>query len=91
MKKFAWDEEKNQRLRDERGVTFEDVLTALSEGRLLAVLAGKGQYAHQKQYVVNINNYPYVVPCVEDEETIFLKTIIPNRKLKHLLQGQDDE
>jgi len=91
MKQFDWNEEKNQQLKATRNVSFEDVITALENKQLLGELVGKGNYSHQKQYIVNINNYPYVVPYVEDDKTIFLKTIFPNRKLKHLLQGQDNE
>jgi len=31
-------------------------------------------------YILNINDYAYLVPFVEKEEEIFLKTIIPSRK-----------
>jgi hypothetical protein len=30
--------------------------------------------------VVEIQNYAYLVPCVENDEEIFLKTMIPSRK-----------
>jgi hypothetical protein len=51
-------------------------------------VTGKGNYAHQKQFVVEMNRYVYIVPFVEDDERIFLKTIIPSRKLtKKLLSG----
>ena len=86
MKYFEWDEEKNERLKEQRGVSFEDVIVALENGELLLMLRGKGQYSHQKQYIVKINQYPYVVPYVEEEEKIFLKTIIPNRRYKHLIR-----
>jgi len=38
------------------------------------------KYVGQKIFVININNYAYLVPFVEDEEKVFLKTIIPSRK-----------
>lgn len=85
MKPYQWDEDKNQLLKEQRGVSFEDVLDALENGKLLKVLEGNGDYSHQKRYIVNINNYPYVVPYVEDEHKRFLKTIFPNRKLKYLI------
>lgn len=91
MKQFDWNEEKNQLLKETRNVSFEDVITALENKQLLAELIGKGDYTHQKQYIINIHNYPYVVPYVENDETIFLKTIIPNRKYKHLIQGKNNE
>jgi len=38
------------------------------------------QYAHQNVLVLDFNNYIYLVPYVESEQEIFLKTIIPSRK-----------
>jgi hypothetical protein len=38
------------------------------------------RYPDQKIYAVEINNYVYLVPFVETEKEIFLKTIIPSRK-----------
>ena len=79
---FGWDEAKNRRLRQERDVSFEDVVVAIDEGRLMTVLAHPNQkkYPSQRIFVVEINDYAYLVPFVEDNEKIFLKTIIPSRK-----------
>jgi len=38
------------------------------------------QYPGQKLYFVNVEGYIYVVPHVIEDEYVFLKTIIPNRK-----------
>ena len=38
------------------------------------------KYPNQRVFLVNIEDYVYSVPYVEDEEKIFFKTIIPNRK-----------
>ncbi len=89
--KFDWDEDKNQWLILERGVSFPDVLKALEEGRLLLEIAGTGRYAHQRQFIVNINGYPYVVPFVRDGDTLFLKTIFPSRKHKYLIKPEADD
>lgn len=80
-KPIIWDENKNLSLRRERGVSFEDVLAAL-DGDLLDVIdhPNERQYAHQKMLVVAIRNYAYVVPYVENNEHVFLKTIYPSRK-----------
>jgi hypothetical protein len=75
----------------ERCIAFEDVIEAIADGRLLTILQGKGDYAHQMQFIVNIEGYPYAVPFVQNGDTVFLKTIFPNRKLKHLINGDDDE
>ncbi len=82
MKYFDWDEEKNKRLKDERGVGFEDITLAFAEDRVLDVLESpnKQKYPTQKMYAVNIGQYVYLCPFVEEDEKIFLKTIFPSRK-----------
>jgi hypothetical protein len=50
------------------------------------------KYPNQKMLIVNINNYAYIVPFVRDEKYIFLKTIIPSRKMtKKYLKGENSE
>lgn len=92
MKYFDWSEEKNKSLKKERDICFEDVLIAINQGKILDVLKhpNKKRYPNQKIFVVNINNYVYLVPFVEDEEKIFFKTIIPNRKAtkKYLIKKE---
>lgn len=82
MKYFDWNEEKNEILSEERDVCFQDVISAIESGNLLDVLEHKDKtkYPNQRIFVVDIGNYVYLVPFVEDEEKIFLKTIIPSRK-----------
>lgn len=82
MKYFDWDAKKNQTLKEERDIGFEEVVIAIEEGRLLAVLVHHNQrrYPNQKIFAVMVEEYAYLVPFVEDEEKIFLKTIIPSRK-----------
>lgn len=83
MKYFDWDEEKNAKLRDEREVSFEDVVDAIENNRALDRIdhPNKGRYPNQKIIIVSINDYAYLVPYVEDEEKIFFKTIVPSRKM----------
>ena len=87
MKYFDWDEEKNRKLKEERGIGFEDVLIAIDEGRLLVTL-DHPKKPNQKIYIVNVENYAYMVPFVEDEEKYFLKTVYPSRKMtkKYLIE-----
>lgn len=80
-KLFEWDKEKNAKLIQQRGISFEGVVSAIESGDVLDILKGRGRYGHQKQYLVQINQYLYLVPFVEDADKIFLKTIIPSRKL----------
>lgn len=92
MKPANWSAEKNIRLKAERGVSFEEVLSAMSHGGLLAVLKhpNSDQYPNQQMLVVRIRAYAYLVPFVETEDEVFLKTIIPSRKAtRRYLAGED--
>ena len=91
MKIFNWSAEKNQLLMNERGVSFEEILFFLRNGGLLDDLEhpNSGSYANQQVFIVAMNDYVYYVPYVETQDEIFLKTIIPSRKLtKRYLGGQ---
>lgn len=82
MKYFFWNEEQNKLLNEERQISFEDVVFYISQGFLLDVLEHPNQekYQGQKIFVVEIDEYAYLVPFIEGEQEIFLKTIIPSRK-----------
>lgn len=83
MKYFDWNREKNQKLRLERCVTFDEVLSVLESDGPLDIIdhPNKNKYPNQKMYVVEIEEYVYLVPFVEDDEKRFLKTIFPSRKM----------
>lgn len=90
MKEIRWDDHKNRRLQLERGVSFQEVEQVIGEGRALDIMENPDQerYVGQMVYVVEINGYAYVVPFVETETTLWLKTIIPSRKFtKRYLKG----
>jgi uncharacterized DUF497 family protein len=82
MKYYSWNNDKNEKLKKERGISFEDVVYYIDNEKLLAILKHKNhkKYPGQKVYVIEINNYVYIVPFIETEKEIFLKTIIPSRK-----------
>jgi uncharacterized DUF497 family protein len=82
VKTYRWGEAKNRLLRAERGIGFEDVVTAIAAGQLLDVLKHRNpaKYPHQSVFVVELKRYVCLVPFVEDAESYFLKTIIPSRK-----------
>jgi uncharacterized DUF497 family protein len=82
MKCFDWNDEKNEKLKQLRGVSFEQVELAIATGDLIDRLThpNPAKYPNQKVFLVRIADYIYSVPYVEDNEKIFLKTIIPNRK-----------
>jgi uncharacterized DUF497 family protein len=82
VKRLDWNEAKNAWLKIERGIGFEDVQTAIDEGKLLDNVAhpNQKQYPRQRILIVIIENYVFLVPFIEDEEKLFLKTIYPSRK-----------
>ena len=82
MKYFSWNTEKNALLKQERGVTLEEVVFHIMNGQLLATLEHPNQakYPGQRLFVVNIEDYAHLIPFVESDREIFLKTIIPSRK-----------
>ena len=82
MKPFEWDDAKNERLMRIRGISFEDVDSAIARGELLDVVEhpNRNRYPHQKVMIVKINIYAYAVPYIENETALFLKTIYPSRQ-----------
>jgi uncharacterized DUF497 family protein len=94
VKYFSWNSEKNESHKKERGVSFEEAVFHIERGDLLDVLEHPNQerYLGQRIFVVNIDDYAYLVPFVESEAEVFLKTIIPSRKATniYLRQGRND-
>jgi hypothetical protein len=86
MKPFAWSPEKNAQLLAERQLCFEAVVVAIEAGDLLDVQEHPNQqrYPGQRILVVRIKGYIHLVPMIETEEHLFLKTIIPSRKANSL-------
>lgn len=82
MKYFDWNSQKNEKLKQERDISFEEIVIAIEEGNILDIVQNpnKDKYASQQMFVIQIHSYAYLIPFVEDDEKIFLKTIIPSRK-----------
>jgi len=89
MDHYRWNKEKNERLKIERGVSFEQITMHIERGDLLDIVAHPNQekYPNQQLLVVEINDYVYLVPFVENENGKFLKTIIPSRKATRVYLG----
>lgn len=89
MKQFNWNEDKNIQLQQERKISFEDIVLAIKNGDILDIIEhyNKEKYPHQLIFVVKLKEYVYLVPFVENETEIFLKTIIPSRKMKKQYLG----
>lgn len=82
LQEYVWSDAKDRKLRSERGIGFLDVVEAIAAGGLLDVLEhpDAAKYPEQKIFVVRLRAYVYLVPFVENEREIVLKTIIPSRK-----------
>jgi uncharacterized DUF497 family protein len=92
-KVIRWDEEKNQLLQMQRAVDFENVLEKISNGDIIGrrVHPNTQKYPNQQIFVLEINGYIWYVPFVETDDEIFLKTIIPSRKLTKEFGGKKNE
>ena len=88
---FDWSDEKNVWLKKARRVGFEEIVYHLTHAGLLDTLEHPNpeKYPAQRVFVVDVEGYAFLVPFVEDDETIFLKTIIPSRKMTRLYLGGD--
>lgn len=90
MKTFDWSEQKNTSLKAERDICFEDIKSAVEDGRVLedSEHLNQERYPGQRMLIVEVNDYAYSAPYVEDKGKVFLKTVFPNRKAtKKYLRG----
>ncbi|MFH1897338.1 MAG: toxin [Candidatus Desantisbacteria bacterium] len=80
--KYEWNSEKNEWLKKERNISFEQIIFHLLQGDLWKIADHPEQekYPDQKIYFVLMDNYIYLVPYVKKDNQVFLKTIIPSRK-----------
>ena len=95
MKYFTWDPEKNEKLKAQRGVSFEEIVFHIERGDVLDILEHPNQqrYEGQRIFIVQFQDYVYLVPFVEEKEQVVLKTIIPSRKAtkKYLRKEPEDD
>lgn len=82
MKIYSWNPEKNETLIVERGIAFEEIVLNIELGQEIEIYDNPNQqkYPGQKISAVIVEDYVYLVPFIESEDGIFLKTIIPSRK-----------
>ena len=79
MKYLNWSQEKNEILKAKRGISFEEIALLIESGQILGIEENPGR-SHQKIYILEIENYAFIVPFVERDNEIFLKTAFPSRK-----------
>ncbi len=95
MKPFRWNHEKNEALKIQRGISFEEIVLAIEADGLLDELrhTNPDKYPNQSILVIALEAYVYLVPYVEEPDYYFLKTVIPSRKSTrdYLLRSDPDE
>jgi uncharacterized DUF497 family protein len=79
MKYLNWSYEKNETLKAKRGISFEEIAYLIESGHILGIEENPGR-PNQKIYIVEIESYAVIVPFVERDNEIFLKTAFPSRK-----------
>ena len=81
--RFNWSDKKNNELKKERNISFEIMIFQIESGKMLDIIEHPNQakYSGQKIFIVEFDNYAYIVPFVESGDEIFLKTVIPSRKM----------
>jgi len=89
MKYINWNSEKNEILKRERGISFEEIAFLIESGHIIGIEKNLG-HSNQKIYVLEIENYAFIVPFVENDKEIFLKTAFPSRKYtkRYRLKGE---
>jgi len=82
MKMFRWNHEKNETLKVQRNMSFEEIVLAIEADGLLDELRHPNpeKYPNQSVFVVALDDYVYLVPYIEEPDYFFLKTVIPSRK-----------
>lgn len=82
MKPFRWNHSKNETLKSERNISFEEIVLAIEADGLLDMLQHPNieKYPNQSILVVAFEHYVYLVPFVEEPNYYYLKTVIPSRK-----------
>lgn len=92
VKHFTWSVAKNRKLRQERGISFEEILFHLEAGDLLDEVEhhNPDRYPGQRIFIIAVDNYAYLVPFTESGSEIFLKTIIPSRKATRTYLGESE-
>jgi uncharacterized DUF497 family protein len=83
---YEYNDQKNLKLLQERGIGFEDIIAILDTKGYLAIIdhPNPTKYPHQKIYIVAIDGYAYLVPFERRGNKCVFKTIYPSRKITRL-------
>ena len=67
LKYFTWDDAKNEKLKADRGIGFEEIVFLIGQGRVLDILEHPNQQRSggQRIFAVQRDDYVYLVPFVK--------------------------
>ena len=84
---IRWSKEKDRWLRENRGISFQEIANDIVDGNFIACLENPSR-AGQEIFVLWIQDYTWVVPFViEEGQSLFLKTAFSSRKLHRRYGG----
>ena len=86
QKPVKWNELKNKRLKQVRGVSFQEIVKA----ELIMIRENQAR-VNQRVFLYHYRNYIWVVLYIESEQEIFLKTLYPSRKYTKLFKRKVSE
>jgi uncharacterized DUF497 family protein len=86
---ILWEEDKNKKLKKERGISFEEVADLIIRKQYVRIIKHRKR-PRQWIFLIPIHGYIHAVPFVlDDESNIVLKTIFPSRTFHRLFGGQE--
>lgn len=86
---FIWDKQKNERLKHERGISFEEIADLIIAEEFIDIIDNSSR-PNQFCFILNIQDYTWVVPFIIDpEERIVLKTAFKSRKFHKEYGGKN--
>jgi hypothetical protein len=89
---YEYDLVKDKKLQTERNISFDELIALIEAGNIIDVLDHPNQtkYPCQKIYIIDVDGYVWLVPYIENDNKIFLKTAFPSRKhTKQYLEEQN--
>ncbi len=69
-KLIKFNEEKNKKLKETRGINFEEIIEFLEDEKNLFDDIEHPKYKHQRMFVIKVKEYIFLVPYVEDKKNI---------------------
>ena len=88
---IIWDEVKNETLRLQRGIGFEEIADIILNENYRDILENPTR-AEQLYFILTVRDYTWVVPfLIDEEDRIVLKTAFPSRKYHKIYGGESSE